>query len=438
MSWNKIETDRSCKRTYSRIGCYKEAGDSMERRTVLKYFVGGGLTAGLSGAGINYWPDEGLINPCEIDTLHARQPELDLINAAWEGIDASQFIDCHTHLIGTGDSNSGIWLHPDMQDPLVPEQYIRLQFYLNASCIIEDNGIDEQYVDQLLQLHRSFPTGAKLMLLAFDYRHDDNGQINKKKSAFAIPNEYTARVVQQYPDKFEWAASIHPYREDCVEALDWAVKHGAKAIKWLPPVMNIDPGSSRCDRFYAAAVKHNIPILTHAGDEHAVAGVESQALGNPLLLRRPLDQGVKIIVAHCAILGSSPDLDKGKDGKETENFQLFARLMNEPQFENLLYGDISAILQINRLGPNIGKIIERDEWHSRLLHGSDYPLPGVMPLFSSEEIVEAGFLDSKLVEPLQRIRQFNPVLYDFVLKRNIQSNGKRLSSQVFETRRILK
>lgn len=414
----------------------------MKRRTVLKLFASGGVVSGLASLGFYQWPDEGVWNPCLAeklaDKIHNNESIQALIKSAWDGVDPAQFVDCHTHLIGTGDSASGIWLHPDMQDPLAISQYVRMKFYLNASCIKQDIGVDEQYVEQLLAMHKTFPAGAKILLLAFDYRHDDQGRREKERSAFAIPDKYTASVVQRYPDKFEWAASIHPYREDCVEALDWAVKHGAKAIKWLPPVMNIDPSSAKCDRFYAAAVKHNIPILTHAGDEHAVAGVDAQVLGNPLLLRRPLEQGVRIIVAHCGTLGTNHDLDKGPNGPRLENFRLFARMMDEPRFEKVLFGDISAILQINRLGANVAELIERDEWHSRLLQGSDYPLPGVMPLFSSRQIADTGLLDRKLIGPLVQIRQYNPILYDFVLKRHLQSNGKRFAASVFESRRLLK
>ena len=37
---------------------------------------------------------------------------------------------------------------------------------------------------------------------------------------------------------------------------------------------------------------------------------------------------------------------------------------------------------------------------------------------------------------LKEIRLHNPLLFDFVLKRNLRSNGKALSAGVFETRRF--
>ena len=56
--------------------------------------------------------------------------------------------------------------------------------------------------------------------------------------------------------------------------------------------------------------------------------------------------------------------------------------MDEPRYEGLLFGDISAMTQLNRIGPALDTVLERDDWHDRLINGSDYPLPGVFPLFS--------------------------------------------------------
>jgi mannonate dehydratase len=82
--------------------------------------------------------------------------------------------------------------------------------------------------------------------------------------------------------------------------------------------------------------------------------------------------------------------------------------------------------------------LERDDWHHRLLNGSDYPLPGVMPLFSTKIMARKGFLDEKLVEPLKEIRTFNPILYDFLLKRHLHWKGKRFSLTIFESELFFK
>ena len=90
--------------------------------------------------------------------------------------------------------------------------------------------------------------------------------------------------------------------------------------------------------------------------------------------------------------------------------------------------------QVNRAVPALAKVIERGEWHPRLLNGSDYPLPGVMPLFSVDFMVQLGLVQESAAPMLKEIRSHNPLLFDFVLKRHLRSNGKALSKNVFETR----
>ena len=124
-------------------------------------------------------------------------------------------------------------------------------------------------------------------------------------------------------------------------------------------------------------------------------GAGRHDLGNPLALRHPLDAGVRVVAAHCASLGESPDLDADADparAPRVRNIDLFARLMREPRYAALLHGDLSAVTQANRAGP-CPEILDAAAWHGRLLNGSDYPLPGIMPIFSVQGFVRAGLLD---------------------------------------------
>jgi mannonate dehydratase len=68
------------------------------------------------------------------------------------------------------------------------------------------------------------------------------------------------------------------------------------------------------------------------------------------------------------------------------------------------------------------------------LNGSDYPLPGIMPLFSVEYLVSLGLVQESAKPVLREIRDYNPLLFDFVLKRHLRSNGRGLSTNGFETR----
>ena len=429
-----------------------------------------------------------LLNPCLDATLPPSLASHEIVARAFDGIDPTKVIDAHVHLLGddrgavgaggrtggagntdggangAGDEASGIggaasgahagdgsrgagidaaasgaWIGEQMRSPLRnPLQYVRYRIFLNASCVRrDDEDPGAAFLDRLLSCHRATAPGFRLMLLAFDQIHDAGGQARPETSAFHVPNAYARAVATRYPDEIEWAASVHPYRTDAVPALDAAVAGGARAVKWLPNAMGIDPASSRCDRFYEALARHRLPLLTHGGEERAVRGAGVHGFGNPLRLRRALDHGVRVIVAHCASLGAGVDLDAGPGGPSVPNLDLFARLMDDPRYEHLLMGDVSALTQANRFPRALGTILERTEWHDRLLNGSDYPLPGVPALYDLERMAEHGFLAADAVPVLEAIQDHNPLLFDFMLKRTVGRHGARLSPRVFETARHL-
>ena len=404
----------------------------MKRRHFLKSLSA--LPLGLSGC--QYLHYEGFVNPCYSTQLPKHLREHDLVLSVWDGLDTSQVWDVHTHLVGTGDSHQGPWVNPNRETLDNFWLYLQFQFYLNGSCANpkEFGTVDETFLMRLQQLHDDMPAGFRFMLLSFDYYRDAQGNIDKSQSAFYIPNDYAIEQVKKYPKQFEWIASIHPYREDSVEELERVKKYNARAIKWLPGAMGINPASPQCDRFYDALVKFDIPLLTHAGEEHAVDVPKDQRYESPLLLRRALERGVRVIFAHCATLGSSVDTDISNKASQVSNLDLFARLMDEPQYAQQVYGDISAITQVNRDEDMITKIIKRDDWHEQLLYGSDYPLPGVMPLYSPLQFVYWGFLTEAQSEVLSEVRQYNPILFDFMLKRLLNIDGNKFSDTVFETR----
>ena len=408
------------------------AKQGVKRRKVVLGLAG----LGIAGVAYRYWPEDGFSNPCPVEPIPRSLLEHDLVQAAWEGIDPTGFWDCHVHLIGTGDSGSGLWVNPNMQSLMHPVQWLQRAFYLNGSCTPDNGQSDQAYLERLTWLLDQFPAGVKSMLLAFDYFHDEAGERVLEASAFYTPNEYAASLTQESPERFEWIASIHPYRRDAVTALRNAAENGARAVKWLPPAQGMDPASPLCDPFYQAAAELKVPLLVHAGAELAVHGGNTEDFGNPLRLRRPLEHGVRVIVAHCASLGKGLDLDIGPDGPAVPSFELFGRMMDEPGYDGLLFGEISAVTQINRVDNALETLLMRDDWHARLLNGSDYPLPGILPLFSLKLLERRGLLRKNESEVLSAIRDYNPLLFDFVLKRTLRLNGKSLGIETFQTRRF--
>ena len=403
----------------------------MNRR---RFILGAAAAATLLGAGGTALARRTLWNPCRA-SLPPDIASHEIVRAAWQGLDPAQVWDCHAHLAGIGDGGSGVTITPRMLSPLHPTEYFQRLFYLNAGCAHEAPGrVDQSYVERLHNLADGMHTGFKLMLLAFERTHDEHGQARPELTAFHIPNAYARDVARAHPAYFEWACSIHPYRPNCVEALEAAARDGARAVKWLPPAMGIDPSSPACDRFYTALARLDLPLITHAGEEKAVHGAGQPAWGNPLRLRRALDHGVRVVIAHCASLGEDVDEDKGSAGPRVSSFSLFSRLMGEQRYAGLLFGDISAINLRNRDLGVIRHLLEREDWHPRLLFGTDYPLPGILPLVSARQLAREKLLDPAAVPVLETLREHNPLLFDFVLKRHLRSGHRHFAPGVFETR----
>lgn len=386
--------------------------------------------SGVAIASSKFWPDAGFTNPC----LRALPDELKIrphMRQVWAGLDATQVWDCHVHLVGTGDSKSGAWFNPNMNSIWHPILKSQKHFYMNGGCTADDN-IDNSYVARLAQISAEMPAGFKSMLFAFDWFRDEKGRPIKEQSIFYIPNEYAAKIASEHSQQFEWVCSVHPYRPDAVDALEAAKAQGARAIKWLPSGMGIDPANPKCDIFYKKAAQLNMPIISHTGAESAVQGGE-QANGNPLRLRRALDNDVRVVLAYCASDGYDEDMDNGN--KRTKSLALFTRIMDTPDYKDLVFGEISALTLINH-ATAIKPILQRTDWHSRLLNGSDYPLTGIYPLINTKQLVQMELLKAEYLPFLQQVKAYNPLMFDFCVKRLIQVEGIGFESQVFEIRQF--
>jgi mannonate dehydratase len=358
----------------------------------------------------------------------------DLVEATFDGLDASQLWDVHTHLLGTGDSGSGCRVHAHLDSWWHPLEALRKRVILHGAGVAQHSRqVDLDYVTRLAALAADFPAGARWMLFAFDHAHDDAGLAAPTRTTFHVPDAWAAHVAQWHDDRFGWVASIHPYRDDALPRLRQALAAGALAIKWLPSAMNIDLRDPRCVPFYDLLAERRVPLIVHAGEEKAVPGAQRDDLGNPLLVRAPLRHGVRVIVAHCASLGHALDLDQ-RVPRERPAFDLFARLMDEREWQVQLLGDVSALFLANR-DPEVWRtVLARDDWHTRLLHGSDYPLPCVAPLVRLAPLLRAGVLDATDVGALEALRDHNPLLFDLALKRRAAWRGARLANAVFHTR----
>jgi predicted TIM-barrel fold metal-dependent hydrolase len=357
----------------------------------------------------------------------------DLVKAAFADVDPAHLVDYHTHVAGIGTGGTGNLVNPKMRTWKHPLHRLKFAVYLSAAGVEDMGRADDEFAARLVSLVRHMGAHGKHRLLAFDKNYNRDGTVNPAKTEFYVPNEYVFALAARHPDLFAPVISVHPYRGDAVDELTRWAGRGGRMVKWLPNAMGIDPSDETCDPFYRKMKELGLVLLSHGGEERAVEAEEDQRLGNPLLLRRALDHGVKTIVAHCAGLGYNEDLDDPAK-KRTHNFHLFMRLVGDRRYDGLVFGDISAMTQFNRIGEPLSTVIGRADLHARLVNGSDYPLPAINLLIRTKPLLRAGYIDAQERASLREIYGFNPLLFDFVLKRCLKLPGtnRRLPASVFQ------
>ena len=344
-----------------------------------------------------------------------------LIQDAFAGFESEELIDSHTHIIGLGAGGTGIWVNPEMQEGLHWIKRLKFAIYKSASGIEHEERADQEYIERLVKLIDGMhPHNMRFFILAFDKHYSKEGEEILSHTSFYVPNEYIVSLAQRYPQFFIPVVSIHPYRKDALLALDKWHKRGVRYIKWLPNSQGIDPSDNDIVPFYKKMAENNMALITHTGEEKAVEGEEFQRLGNPQLLHLPLQNNVKVVMAHLATLGTCEDMDNAN--REESCFNLALRMLEDKRYEANLFADISAVTQYNRTD-KLEDILDKKALHHRFINGSDYPLPAINFLYKTSQLEDMGFISGSEKELLNEIYSYNPILFDFVLKRTIKSPG---------------
>lgn len=357
-----------------------------------------------------------------------------LVAAAFADVPGQTLIDYHAHLAGLGTDSSGAWVNPRFRSPGQPASWFRFRAYLSVAGVTDAAHADREYVATLAARAREFPVPLRLGILAFDYVYRADGARDTAASNLFVPNDYVLRVAREYPGVFFPVASVHPYRRDAVAELDRCAAAGVRLVKLIPNVQLIDYQDTRCLPFYQALVRNRMTLLTHAGDEKAFGGEVREDYGNPLRLRAPLAAGCTVIVAHCAAEGDGDDFDQ--PGRRAPNLELFLRLYDDPRYVGQLWGEISALPQVNRAGAALPELLPRADRQQRLVNGSDYPLPGVDALYSAYYLAARGYLNFGEARLLEEIQRHNPLLGDYVLKRTLTDpvTRRRFARDIFTIR----
>jgi predicted TIM-barrel fold metal-dependent hydrolase len=364
-----------------------------------------------------------------------------LIEDALEGFETnSPIVDYNANLIGVGTANTGCYVHPFANGGWKhPVATMKMKLVESASGIKNPNNWDSDYVTRLIELKGAITKShgnvwGKQCVYALDQYHDRFGLPVPDNTATFVPNQYAYDVANDNPalkDHFVPCVSIHPYRRDAVQELKKWIKCGVRIVKWIPSVQGIDPSNERCDGFYKEMAKRK--VILHCGGDRVLFDPPGMdlSLENPLLLRRPLSFGVKVIISHCASEGKSLDLENPPHVL-VDNLHLFFRLMEEPKYVGLLFGDISGICNFTRV-ECLQPLLDYTELHNRLVYGSDYPVPAVNLVVQTYWFANKGLVAEKACDFISEIYKTNPLLFDFVVKRTLKSkNGNKFNISIFK------
>jgi predicted TIM-barrel fold metal-dependent hydrolase len=265
-------------------------------------------------------------------------------------------VDMHCHIAGIGAGGSGCFVSPRLRHNW------RFKIYLHSFGVTEKELLrsgDGLVGDRISESLAQSKFVSRAVLLALDGVVDAKGNLDTNRTEVYVPNEFVAEMAARHTNLL-FGASVNPYRRDALARLEWAKTHGAVLVKWIPPIMEIDPADPRLIPFYKKMAELKLPLLSHTGKEKSFSRADEE-LGDPEKLRLPLSLGVTVVAAHIA----SSEKYHGERGPDR-----LARLMRE--FPNL-YTDISALTQINRPG-RLKEALTRPEFSGRLVYGTDYPL----------------------------------------------------------------
>lgn len=211
------------------------------------------------------------------------------------------------------------------------------------------------YVERLVAALDGSKTVDRCVLLALDKGASGS------RTHFYVSNDKVLQLAKLHPDRFFAGVSINPTRPDALDELARCAEAGAALVKFLPNSQGFDPAEPSLIPFYRAMAQRRLPLLSHIGYEFSLVG-EDQTVGEPLRLRRALDEGVTVIAAHGGGIGLP------FSGRYFKDMLTLVRLY--PRFLT----DAAAVSFPNRR-QTLKFFRDHPELHDRILFGTDYPLP---------------------------------------------------------------
>lgn len=355
-------------------------------------------------------------------------------------IDLPVVYDIHLHNLGYDEGN---YVNPQSAAFGVADSidYFTFLVLRYASGMTSPIGSTQQARLRLQLYAQHFPK-LKGLVLPIHKAILESGKTDWKNTGSHLSNSAALKTALTFesPDSDLFpAVSVHPFDPKWSEKLLKARVKGIRLVKWMPP-QSIQPDSELLNDYYTLMSQLGMMLIAHAGPEHTIpTNKENEKWvdwGNPLRFRKALQFGVNVILAHCGHKDLIPDLDH-PDQIEVPGYQLFLRIAREAHEKNLsgewtgkLYGDLAAVT--THYGPEIVRdlLLSSDEEGIRLIYGSDYPFTNLIKPRNDayDTCCAAGLLASEKVDPLNEIRDWNPLLANMVFTRHLEvttNNGTK-------------
>ena len=306
-------------------------------------------------------------------------------------------IDCHVHVVGTGVGGTGCWYRP--------LGFTRFGAPLLARAVglttrnLQGPDFDQIYVERLLEYVRGASLIDRALVLAHELPHHQDGTPLPERSSFYVPNDHVLELARKHPE-FLAAVSIHPARKDAREELEKCLAGGAAALKCLPNVQGIDWNDRRYRSFLERMAEAGLPLLAHTGSERTMP-VMDHKLASPRVLTQALEIGVTCIAAHAGT---------GTMLLDPDYFHDFVEMLDR---HPNLYGDNSALAGLSfRLRPSALRRMISGPVSSRILHGSDLPVPssGMLPWAGGMLSWRDHRTASRITNPLERDARLKEML----------------------------
>ena len=265
-------------------------------------------------------------------------------------------IDAHTHVFCWGENPADGFMSEVTKRGLLT----RLLVWITGLKKEPGETLSDKMRNMLLRhLRESSLDYAVVLAQDAIYRHD--GSRDDAATHFYVSNDYVFRLAREHP-KILPGPSINPWRRGALAELQRCREQGARLVKIHTAIQGVDPSAKQFDPFYRLAAELGMVLTFHTGYEHTCR-VVSQKFADPALLGRPLDHGLPIIAAHvgtCAF-------------HDAEDF--YPNFVRMAQRYPNLYGDTAVMATSIRWFALRRLSREPESIRSRIIHGSDYPLP---------------------------------------------------------------